>query len=122
MLSRDSDTKGFSKEALRSCQKGGYENTTRFCSCLNCVRGSNVSSHFMPLQKYPHPAPQYVWVGGQGWFHLLRNPAYYHSTEHKHLFIFITAQLKTVTAMTASLAPAHRAYLTACLPPQTNHL
>lgn len=87
--------------------------------CLN-PRGSNVSSHFMPLLKIPPTPPQCVWVGGQVWVHLLHNTAYYHSTEHKQrpFFISTTAQLNTATV--ASWAPAHPVYLAAFLQSQTS--
>lgn len=114
MLSRNSNTRGFSEEDTRT-QPGFAPPWTS----LEEVTYRAILCHY---KNTPHPAPHCVWVGGQVWFHLLRNTAHYHSTEHKQLFICTTAQLKSVTAVTASLAPAHGVYLIACLQPQTNHL
>lgn len=73
----------------RSRQKGGNENTTRFCSSLNCLRQVTYRAILCHCKYTPHPAPQCVWVGGQVWFHLRCNTANYHSTEHKQRSLYL---------------------------------
>lgn len=106
MLSRDSMQKAFLRRI-----RGEHNQLLLFSKlCLN-PRGSNVSSHFMPLLKIPPTPPQCVWVGGQVWFHLLHNTAYYHSTEHKQR-PFLSPQLLNWTR--PQPWPRHGLQLTQC--------
>lgn len=72
-------TKTFSCSAETPTQKAPSEGRVR----------EHIEPFFFHYKNTPHPALQYVWVGGQVWFHLLCNTAYYHSTEHKQWSLYL---------------------------------
>lgn len=90
MLSRNSNTKGFSERALRGFRREGTRTQPGFALLWAVLKEVTYRAILCRYKNNSHPAPRCVWAGGgQVWFHLFCNTAYYHSTENKQWSLYL---------------------------------